>query len=333
MSRIAMVSTAHIHTDGFLTALTKEIEGASCVAIWDDVAERGRMYADKYNVPFVADLDAVLNDGSIDGFVICAENTRHLPLLEKVLPIRKTTFCEKPLATTAADAQRIAALQKQHGTALMSGYFQPFFAHHQAVRAMMRDNAFGKVTHARFTNAHHAAYGRWFDSPALQWFTDPALSGGGALMDMGTHALHLLLHLCGPAKRVWAQTHNVTGQYPTVDDDGMILIDFENGIKGRVEASWSFTGNLSGLQIIGSQKSCVQNQALEIHQPGQPPATLPNADARPDRMRRLVAAIRNQLSKEELADDLQQCLRAVVTMDAAYASAKSGQWVNVPTIG
>jgi hypothetical protein len=45
----------------------------------------------------------------------------------------------------------------------------------------------------------HAAYGRWFDSPDLAWFTDPTLAGGGAFMDMGTHAVHCLRSLISTA--------------------------------------------------------------------------------------------------------------------------------------
>jgi len=95
-------------------------------AVWDDVAERGRRYAAMANAPFVADLDALLADPAVDGFVICAENTRHLPLLRKALPAGKPVFCEKPLVTNTGDLAEVKALLAQYPTTLFCGYFQPF---------------------------------------------------------------------------------------------------------------------------------------------------------------------------------------------------------------
>ena len=105
MPRLAFLSTAHIHTRSFLQSIADRAD-AECGAIWDDVAERGRDYAAQFAAPFVEDLDAVLADDRIDGFVICAENTRHLPLLEKVLPLGKperqpTRLTRKPVAEFA----------------------------------------------------------------------------------------------------------------------------------------------------------------------------------------------------------------------------------------
>lgn len=78
------------------------------------------------NAPFVADLDALLADPAVDGFVICAENTRHLPLLRKALPAGKPVFCEKPLVTNTGDLAEVKALLAQYPTTLFCGYFQPF---------------------------------------------------------------------------------------------------------------------------------------------------------------------------------------------------------------
>ena len=87
--KIAFISTAHIHTKGFIENILKATDGRKVAAVWDDVADRGRRYAEMAGAPFVADLPALLGDSSIDGFVICAENTRHLPLLRQVLPVGK----------------------------------------------------------------------------------------------------------------------------------------------------------------------------------------------------------------------------------------------------
>lgn len=328
--KIAILSTAHIHTDSFLKNITEATDGRSVHAIWDDVVERGQGYAAKYKAPFQPDLDALLADPEVDGFIICAENTRHLPLLEKALPLGKPVFCEKPLATTSEDAARVRELHAQHPGPLFCGYFQPFNAINRAAKQIMLDGKLGKITRVRFRNAHHAAYGRWFDNPALAWFTQPELAGGGALMDMGTHAVHLLISLCGRVESVWATVANHTGIYPQVDDYGVAHLRFANGILGEVEAAWTQTGGPSGLEIVGSEATLSWSpEGLAIYKPGQKTELLTNADARPDRVDRLVAIFRGEVSQPELDADLEACFHAVEVMSGAYASAGLGTWVKV----
>lgn len=327
MPKIAVISVAHIHSRSFCEELCKHTSLKHPYVIWDENEERGRKYAADFGCEFEADLDRVLADPAVEGFAVCAENTRHLPLLRKVLPVSKPTLCEKPLATTLEDANEIEALVKQYNTPLISGYFQPFFAHNRGVMKLIEDGTVGTVTHLNFRNAHNAAYGHWFDNPDLAWFTDPALSGGGALLDMGTHAVHLLRHLGGPVKEVWCTTANLSGVYPKVDDYGVIELRFASGVIGRVEAGWVFTGAPGGLEVIGSKASVFESNGMKLREPGKDSVEVPNADARPDRIRRLIALVKGELSKEEVANDLACCLDAVRIMAAAYRAAEAGSWV------
>ncbi len=229
MPNIAFLSTAHTHTKGFLKAVS-ERDGSDIVAIWDDMENRGQNFANEYGAEFSADLDAVVGRDDVDGFIVCVENTKHLPLLEAAIPTKKPIFCEKPFMTTVEDALKAVSLIREHGTIVHMGYFQPFSAEMQGVIAHVDSGALGNLTHARYRNAHHAAYGRWFDSDELAWFHNPALAGGGAFMDMGTHAVHLMRTILGPVKEVLATISNVSGIYNDVDDNGVAMFRFENGV-------------------------------------------------------------------------------------------------------
>lgn len=333
MTRIAFLSTAHIHTKSFLEDLAKAGDGRSCVAIWDDVADRGKRYAEANKARFEPSLDAILAAKDVDAFVICAENTRHIGLLEKALPIGKPVFCEKPITTTAADAATVAALVAKHRTPLTCGYFQPFFKENRAVARLLDEKRFGKVTRVKFRNAHHAAYGRWFDNPDLAWFAQPALAGGGAMMDMGAHAVHLLRSLFGRVDAVQAVMGNHSGNYPAVDDWGIATLRFANGIIGTVEAAWTQTGGIGGLEVVGSEASLWNTPTgLVVGAPGKPAEPLQPSDTRPDRMNRLVALARGQLDPAEAAADLAAVLDEAAIMDAIYAAAKSGTWAPVQKI-
>jgi predicted dehydrogenase len=330
MPNIAFLSTAHIHTKSFLENIAQGTDGRRVHAIWDEVPDRGRRYAAAAGTQFVSDLAAVLADPAVDAFAICAENTRHLPLLEQVLPVGKPVFCEKPLVTSVADLQAVRKLVEKYPAKLLSGYFHPFGGAMQAVARLLADNSLGKITHARFRNAHHAAYGRWFDSPDLRWFTDPVLAGGGAFMDMGTHAVHLMRTLFGPVTEVWATIRNQTGIYPAVDDFGLAHLKFASGVLGTVEASWTQTGGIGGLEVVGAG-AAVWNTGSQyvIGQPGQESKPLVPRPERPTRMDRLVAAVRGEITAAELQSDLTATIDSVAIMEAAYASSRTGNWVKV----
>jgi predicted dehydrogenase len=330
MPNIAILSTAHIHTKGFLDNLTKATDGRRAYAIWDDVADRGQRYATQFNTRFEPKLSRLLRDKNVDGFLICAENTRHLPLLKKTLPVGKPVFCEKPLTTTVRDAQRVVALLQQSPVPLFCGYFQPFSGPMQAVAQLVAGNTFGKITRIRYRNAHHAAYGRWFDNPDLQWFTNPELAGGGALMDMGTHAIHLVRTLFGPVTEVWAEIRNEAGIYPAVDDFGVAHLKFATGVLGTIEAAWTQTGGISGLEITGSTKA-LWNSGKEylVGAPKEQPVAVVALPEKPTRVDRLIAVIKGEIPVADLQADLAATLDAVAIMAAAYKSAKTGRWQKV----
>lgn len=334
MTRIAFISTAHIHTRQFLENLGKSQDGRRCVAIWDDVAERGRRYAEGCQARFEPELGRLLAATDIDAFAICAENTRHIGLLERVIPVGKPVFCEKPIVTTAADAATVAALAAKHATPVVCGYFQPFFREHRLVARLIDQDFFGRITRVRFRNAHHAAYARWFDNPDLAWFVDPKLAGGGALMDMGAHAVHLLRSLFGRVAAVQAVIGNHAGTYPAVDDWGIATLRFASGVIGTVEAAWTQTGGVGGLEIIGSRASLWNTaEGLVTGAPGRKPTPLAaGCDARPDRMDRLVALARGQLDAAEVAADFAATLDEAAIMEAVYAAAATGSWAEVARI-
>ena len=329
MPKIAFISVAHIHSRSFCEATAKFSSLKAPGVIWDENPERGAKYAADFKCAFEPHLDKVLADKSIDGFVVTAENTRHLPLLRKVLPLGKPVLCEKPLATTAADADEAVALAKKYGAKLTCGYCQPFFGPNLGAKKLLAEKALGHVTHINFRNAHNAAYGRWFDNPELQWFTQPELSGGGALLDLGTHAVHCMRHFGGPVAEVWAMITNVSGAYPAVDDYGVIMMKFANGIIGRAEAGWVSTGGHGGLEIIGSEKAVWDSNGLKVGGPGIPAENVVPEKDKPTRIERLIAIIKGELSDEELDHDIECCRDTVRIMAAAYESAAKGVWVAV----
>lgn len=332
---IALLSTAHIHTKGFIDNLKKGEDGRRAYAVWDDVADRGRRYAEGCGARFEPSLDALLADPQVHGYLICAENTRHLALLERAVATGKPVMCEKPLvASTVELARARAALAKQRAP-VVCGYFKPFSGEMRAIAQLVREGAFGTLTSVRYRNAHHAAYGRWFDSPDLAWFTDPALAGGGAFMDMGTHAVHLLRSLFGPVEAVSATIANRCGAYPKVDDHGMAFLRFAASpgatpLLGIVEASWVHQGGPGGLEIQGTKAALwSEGGKYVVGKPGEAAKPVTPIEGRPATVDRLIAALRGTIPADELKADQEAFCDAVAIMEAAYRSNDRKAWVEI----
>jgi predicted dehydrogenase len=88
------------------------------------------------------------------------------------------------------------------------------------------------------------------------WFIDPALAGGGALVDMGIHAIDTARFLLGEpdALRVRASITTAHGSYD-VDDDALVLIEWEGGARSLVEAGWwqpHLGGHEADTEVYGS---------------------------------------------------------------------------------
>src|SRR5258706_12077193 len=106
--RVGMISYAHVHAD-FRSRALREIANVDIEAIADDNETRGRTAATSYGVEaFYSDYRSLLARDDIDLVFIHAENNRHAQIVEAAAAAGKHIFCEKPMATTIEDAERIA---------------------------------------------------------------------------------------------------------------------------------------------------------------------------------------------------------------------------------
>ncbi|MBI2298338.1 MAG: Gfo/Idh/MocA family oxidoreductase, partial [Armatimonadetes bacterium] len=263
---------------------------------------------------------------------ICADNAGHRSLVEAAANRKLGVFCEKPMALSLAEADSMLAAIRSNGVQAVFGFFQPYTGAARAARAFLDEGGLGDLTQITYRNSHHAAYGRWFDRPEVAWFTDPAKAGGGAFCDMGAHAMHFVRSFFGPVQNVSAVISNKSGEYPAVDDHGIALLTFANGITGVLEASWVYTGRPSGLEAVGSKgRLTLQGDVCEVtpfadNKHGET-YRLDPLDGEPTRLDRLVALMRGELDGAAAGADLDCCRDAVAISVAAYESSDTGRRV------
>lgn len=336
MINLGFISTAHVHFARFSDQIAG-MEGVQISHIWDDDPVRGSTNAAAVGANFVDDLEDICATGTIDGFVICAPNNQRLSLLRPTIASGKPILCEKPLSLTVAEARKIKDLMAQNQNSVSTGYFRLCYGGYLKAREIVRDGALGKITHINNVNKLNAALVKRFDDPAVQWFVDPAVSGGGGMVDLGTHGVNLLSWFMGAAEEVLAMSANLSGNYSHIDDYGVIHIRFRNGVLGNVEAGWIAEGGMNTLSVFGHNGSIIgtKDDYLETdhelrHYTGRYDYKLiePLAN-RPMRIDRLIAQIKGEVSDRELAEELDAGWASVSIMEAAQKSIAQGGWCPV----
>jgi len=136
-----------------------------------------------------ADLDALL-DAGLDGIVIATPSALHAEQAIAALDAGLAVFCQKPLGRTAAETERVVAAARGADRLLGVDLSYRHTAAARALRAQVLAAAVGPI-HA-VDLVFHNAYG-----PDKPWFRDPALSGGGCVIDLGIHLVDLLLWTLG----------------------------------------------------------------------------------------------------------------------------------------
>ncbi len=227
--RVALLSMAHVHAPSYAAAL-HHLPETDLVAIWDDDSVRGQEAAIRFGVPYRANLNELLQGNDIDAVVITSENVKHRALAVASAEAGKSILCEKPIATTREDAEAMISAAERHGVTLAMAFPMRHNLPAQRTREVLLSGAIGETIAIRATN--HGTL------PPV-WFTDPDLSGGGAVMDHTVHVADLLRWYTGEdPENVYAEMSNRLYELP-VEDSAFLTLSFPSGLTATLDPSWS----------------------------------------------------------------------------------------------
>lgn len=184
----------------------------------------------------------------VDAVYLASPVHCHLEDARKILTAGKHLLIEKPLACTSGEAREIQNLCEHAGVFAMEAYMMKFHPAHVAIREAVCAGALGQIVHAR------ARLGCWYPDIPDAWRQNPNLSGGGALMDLGSHLIDLLKWILGPIRSVLALCTTQLFSYP-VEDSATVLLEFEAGTHGVVEAFFSMPDQVGTglLELTGTR--------------------------------------------------------------------------------
>ncbi len=185
------------------------------------------------------DLDEAIRTVRPDAAIICTPPSSHVPLARKLLAAGVDVLVEKPVAASDEDREALsAAVSEYPDRYLGTGYLAPLLPHLAALAADFRDGAFGTPTafdaHA-FVSRVEAGVAEDRD----MWELDPSVSGGGALVNLGVHALAMIDVLLGAAE----VEHAVLVAQPNRStEDAATLRMRAGGITGTFTTAWHLPG-------------------------------------------------------------------------------------------
>jgi predicted dehydrogenase len=213
------------------------------VAVAGHRGDRARAFAERFGIPTATeDWEAVVAADDVDAVIIGTPNALHHRQGMAALRAGKHVLVDKPMACTVADGEELLVTARTADRVLGVGHMWRHRGEVIALRDRIAAGALGRVVR---THGHgiHAGWG------PSGWFTDPALAGGGALIDMGIHAIDTVRFLLGDPQPVRVQASIGVGEFGDhgVDDDGIVLVDWEGGTRSVVEFGW-WQPRLGGLE-------------------------------------------------------------------------------------
>ncbi len=257
------IGTAHLNR-------YREVPGVRIAAVCDSNPDAARRAASEFNVPDTyADFRAVLARDDLAAVDVCLHNNLHAPVTIAALEAGKHVFCEKPLAGSFADAQRMCDAAQRTGRKLAMQLNNLFTTETLAAKQLIDDGQLGTLYYAK--SCGHRRRGRPFvDGYGTSSFVQRAVAAGGALYDMGVYHISQMLYLLGnPAVlTISGATHQQTSMYEDrrregkydVEELALGFVRLAGGITLSIEEAWALHhGSPAGSFIAGARGGLALN--------------------------------------------------------------------------
>ncbi|HEX8532985.1 MAG TPA: Gfo/Idh/MocA family oxidoreductase [Allosphingosinicella sp.] len=193
----------------------------------------------------VSTLDDLL-DAGVDGIVIATPSAMHAEQSIRALERGAAVFCQKPLGRTATEARAVVEAARAADRLLAVDLSYRFTDGMGRIVELVRSGELGRVYAVDLV--FHNAYG-----PDKGWFYDPALSGGGCVMDLGVHLVDLALWTLGfpevrdVSSKLIVGGEPLAGRTDRVEDYAVATLELEGGCAVRLACSWRLQAGVDAI--------------------------------------------------------------------------------------
>ena len=315
----------------------QKIEDVEVVAVVNHRPESMAVFAKELDIKRqYPSVEALLQDGDVEALSVNTPNYLHAAETIAALEAGVHVMVEKPMAMNAHEASDMLAASQRSGAVLMVAHCWRFDEEVLWLKKQVDEGRLGAIIRTKGYGVH----AHWGPGG---WFTQARFAGGGAMADMGIHALDTARFLLGDPNpvTVYARIGTHYGDYD-VDDTGVILVNWDNGATSYLESGWwqpHMDGPEAATQLYGRNGfGQIYPTRLELPNPAEERVeeidggfTFPRPEHCPQSMYdRQMAYFMDCIREARMP--IPGGLEGLINMqvvDAAYASADSGQVVEV----
>ena len=225
--KIGIIGAGYI--GGVHASVLARDERVRLAAVHDAVEERAQALARSTGAVVSRSGEELIE--TCDAVYITTPNTKHTALAIRAAAAGKHVFCEKPMATNLADAQKVLDAAETSDAVFQVGHNRRFAPVYAALRQMLNEEAAPHSAHVKMNRGE-------LINP--EWVGDPQVTGG-FLYETTIHMFDMMRYLFGEVSQLVAL--GSTHEYPETDDFS-VLLGFESGLHATLcssaDASWLF---------------------------------------------------------------------------------------------
>ena len=294
-------------------------------AVLDTREEAANALAEQANATPFYQLEEYLKKGNVDASIICTPPNTHKMISINLLDSGQHVLCEKPLATSLEDGiHMINIARKNKCQLMMTSKFRHVGDVIQA-KSIISSGLLGDILY----------YENCFSSPvdmSNRWNSDPKVSGGGILIDNGTHSVDIARYLLGPIKSV--KTSNLSlSTAKIVEDTVHLSFVTESNIRGTITLSWNIPLDRNAyIGMYGKEGRLRVNWDEASYQYANQNEWVPygrgydKVSAFKAQIQNFVESIRGE-AKPLISE--QESLASIAVVEASYRSLNTGKWEDV----
>lgn len=199
----------------------------------------------------------LLKDPEVDAVIIGLPTHLHLPCAREAAEAGKHIFLEKPMARNVEEAKEIISVAQRNSVKLMMGYYMRFNEKFANLKEKREQGLIGDVENAYATFINSGPFFHRAEShapvPVPEWWFNTELTGGGVLMDLGSHMINIMRWYFGEItdiKGYFGHRFNMD-----FEDSAMCLAKFDSGTVAQINVGWFSQAYTLKLDFFGSVKS------------------------------------------------------------------------------
>jgi len=322
-----------------------ESDKVKILAVEDISKELAKKVSQKYGLTeYTNSEDELLKNDNIQAVYIGSPVFAHAKQVMKAADAGKHILCEKPLALSTRETEKIIEYCEKKNITLQIGFMMRYHGYHIKAKEMIENGELGRPVMGR------GQLTCWYPPMEGAWRQDHARGGGGALMDMAIHTVDILRYMFGEVESVSSFNGTQTHDY-AVEDSGVVLLRFRNGAYGVCDSFFNIPDEAAKgvLEIYGTKGSLMAEGTISQVAGGKMVACIQKEDrgydARQERSGIQPVEVKAELKNmyraevEDFIDAVEkkrkpmnsgeEALKDFRVIQAAYKSQKSGKAVNL----